>query len=85
MDQIGLAVSFIYLRSAMKFQQFSFGQIRIDGIEYGYYVVIDRGKVGKRKRKAFKKFREAPVPRQVTRVRLAITPNSELHCAQLLH
>jgi hypothetical protein len=29
----------------MKFQQFSFGQIRIDGIEYGYDVVIDRDKV----------------------------------------
>ena len=43
----------------MKFQQFSFGQIRIDGIEYGYVVVIDRGKVGKRKKKASKKFREA--------------------------
>ena len=43
----------------MKFQQFSFGQIRIDGIEYGYDVVIDRGKVGKRKKKSSKKFREA--------------------------
>ena len=43
----------------MKFQQFSFGQIRIDDIEYGYDVVIDRGKVGKRKKKASKKFREA--------------------------
>src|SRR3974390_2793150 len=43
----------------MKFQQFSFGQIRIDGVEYGYDVVIDRGKVGKRKKKASKKFREA--------------------------
>lgn len=43
----------------MKFQQFSFGQIRIDGIEYGYDVVIDRGKAGKRKKKASKKFREA--------------------------
>ena len=43
----------------MKFQQFSFGQIRIDGIEYDYDVVIDRGKVGKRKKKASKKFREA--------------------------
>ena len=43
----------------MKFQQFSFGQIRIDGIEYGYDVLIDRGKVGKRKKKASKKFREA--------------------------
>jgi hypothetical protein len=26
----------LYTRSAMKFEQFSFGQIRIDGIEYGY-------------------------------------------------
>ena len=43
----------------MKFQQFSFGQIRIDGIEYDCDVVIDRGKVGKRKKKASKKFREA--------------------------
>src|SRR5208337_4459838 len=58
MDQIRLAVS-LYPRFAMKFQQFSFGQIRIDGIEYGYDVVIDRGKVGKRNKKASKKFREA--------------------------
>ena len=43
----------------MKFQQFSFGQIRIDGIEYGYDIVIDRGEVSKRKKKASKKFREA--------------------------
>jgi hypothetical protein len=43
----------------MEFQQFSFGQIRIDGTEYGYDVVIDQGKVGKRRKKASKKFREA--------------------------
>jgi hypothetical protein len=43
----------------MKFQHFSFGQIRIDGVEYAYDVVIDRGKVGKRKKKASEKFREA--------------------------
>ena len=43
----------------MKFQQFSFGQIRIDDVEYGYDVVIDGGKVGKRKKKASKKFGEA--------------------------
>src|SRR5271167_3292097 len=42
----------------MELQQFSFGQIRIDGIEYGYDVVFDRGRVGKRKKKASKKFRE---------------------------
>jgi len=43
----------------MEFQQFSFGQIRIDGIEYGYDVVIDRGEVQKRKKKASRKFRDA--------------------------
>ena len=42
----------------MKFQQFSFGQIRIDGIEYGYDVVIDRGEIRKRKKEPSKKFRE---------------------------
>ena len=43
----------------MKFQEFSFGQIRIDGIEYGYDVVIDRGVIRKRKKEPSKKFREA--------------------------
>ena len=38
----------------MKFEQFSFGQIRIDGIEYGYDVVIDRGEVRERKKKPSK-------------------------------
>ena len=42
----------------MKFQQFSFGQIRIDGIEYGYDVVIDRGEIRKRKKKPSKQFRD---------------------------
>ncbi len=41
----------------MKFQQFSFGQIRIDCVEYGYEAMIDRGNMGKRKKKASKKFR----------------------------
>jgi hypothetical protein len=42
----------------MKFQQFSFGQIRIDGIQYGYDLVIDRGEICKRKKKPSKKFRD---------------------------
>jgi hypothetical protein len=57
MDRTRLAVS-SYPRSAMKFQQFSFGQIRIDGIEYTYDVVIDRGVIRKRKKEPSKKFRE---------------------------
>src|SRR6516165_6694990 len=42
----------------MRFEDFSFGSIRIDGVTYGYDVVIDRGKIGKRKKKASKKFRD---------------------------
>src|SRR5271157_4065505 len=49
----------LYQRPAMKFQQFSFGQIRIDGIECGYDVVIDRGEIRKRKKKPSKKFRDS--------------------------
>src|SRR6516225_11711169 len=43
----------------MRFEEFSFGYIRIDGVSYDHDVVIDRGEVSKRKKKASKKFREA--------------------------
>ena len=43
----------------MRFNGFSFGSIRIDGVSYDHDVVIDRGEVRKRKKKASKKFREA--------------------------
>src|SRR5271169_6117267 len=43
----------------MRFDGFSFGSIRIDGVSYDQDVVIDRGEVRKRKKKASKKFREA--------------------------
>jgi len=43
----------------MRFEGFSFGSIRIDGVSYDYNVVIDRGEVRKRKKKASKKLREA--------------------------
>ena len=43
----------------MRFEQLSFGSIRIDGVTYNHEVVIDRGDVRKRKKKASKKFREA--------------------------
>jgi hypothetical protein len=36
----------------MRFQDFSFGSIRIDGVTYKHDVVIDRGAIAKRKRKA---------------------------------
>jgi hypothetical protein len=43
----------------MRFEDFTFGSIRIDGITYEHDVVIDRGRIRKRKKKASKKFREA--------------------------
>ena len=42
----------------MRFEGFSFGSIRIDGASYDHDVVIDRGEVLKRKKKATRKFRE---------------------------
>ena len=43
----------------MRFEKFSFGSIRIDGVTYEHDVVIDRGEVGKRKKKPSKKFRDS--------------------------
>jgi hypothetical protein len=45
--------------AAMRFDAFSFGSIRIDGVTYQHDVVIDRGQVRKRKKKPSKAFREA--------------------------
>ncbi len=42
----------------MRFEEFSFGSIRIDGVTYQHDVVIDRGKVRKRNKKASKKYRD---------------------------
>lgn len=40
----------------MRFEAFSFGSIRIDGVTYEHDVVIDRGRVRKRKKKPSKPF-----------------------------
>src|SRR5215472_9579739 len=41
----------------MRFDDFTFGSICIDGVTYEHDVVIDRGQVSKRKKKLSKKFR----------------------------
>ena len=41
----------------MRLSNFSFGRLRIDGVLYDHDVVIDRGEVRKRKKKASRKFR----------------------------
>lgn len=43
----------------MRFEDFSFGSIRIDGVTHEHDVVIDREDIRKRKKKASKKFRDA--------------------------
>src|SRR5437016_2081272 len=45
-------------RMQMRFEDFSFGSIKIDDITYEHDVVIDRGEIRKRKKKPSKKFRE---------------------------
>jgi hypothetical protein len=42
----------------MRFDAFSFGSVQIDDITYEHDVVIDRGEIHKRKKKASKKFRD---------------------------
>ena len=42
----------------MRFEAFSFGSIRIDGVTYQHDVVIEHGKVRKRKKNPSKAFRE---------------------------
>jgi hypothetical protein len=42
----------------MRFDDLSFGSIRIDGVTYEYDVVVDRGKIRRRKKKPSRKFRE---------------------------
>jgi hypothetical protein len=46
------------LEVAMRFEAFSFGSIRIDGVTYNHDVVIDHGEIRKRKKKPSKKFRD---------------------------
>jgi hypothetical protein len=42
----------------MRFEDFSFGSIEIDGVTYEHDVVVDRGEISKRKKKPSQKFRD---------------------------
>lgn len=41
----------------MKFERFSFGYLRVDGVHYGHDLVLDRGTVRKRKKRPSQPFR----------------------------
>ena len=43
----------------MRFTGYSFGSLRVDGVTYGHDLIIDRGKIRKRKKAASKRFRGA--------------------------
>jgi hypothetical protein len=43
----------------MQFTGYSFGSVRVDGVTYDHDLVIDRGKVRKRKKAVSRKFRAA--------------------------
>jgi len=42
----------------MRISDFSFGSVRIDGVTYDHDLIIDRGKLRKRKKAASKRFRD---------------------------
>src|SRR5215467_1175741 len=48
-----------YYREIMRFGKFKFGSIEIDGVTYEHDVVIDGGRIRKRKKKLSKRFRSA--------------------------
>jgi hypothetical protein len=43
----------------VRFEHFEFGVINIDGVAYEHDLVVDRGEIHRRKKKASKRFREA--------------------------
>lgn len=43
----------------MRFEAYSFGSVCIDGVTYQHDVVVDQGKVRKRKKRPSRQFREA--------------------------
>jgi hypothetical protein len=42
----------------MRFTDFSFGSVRVDGVTYDHDLVLDRGKIRKRAKSASKRFRD---------------------------
>ena len=62
----------------MRFEAFCFGSIRIDGITYNHDVVIDRGKVRKRKKLLIPGSEESAGPQRSLRDRWQIPSENRL-------
>src|SRR5437867_9298969 len=65
--------------SRMRFDRFSFGSLEIDGSSYEHDVLIDRGEISKRKKKASKQFRE-----EFGHTPLSVEENIPWKCRQLV-
>jgi hypothetical protein len=44
---------------SVRFEEYSFGSIRVDGTKYEHDLIIDRGRIGKRRKAASKSYRDA--------------------------
>jgi len=63
----------------MRFDKLEFGSLRVDGITYDHDLVVDRGKVRKRKKKPSKKFQE-----QFGHTPLSVEEELPWKCTQLV-
>ncbi|MGA9776430.1 MAG: hypothetical protein WBU92_11030 [Candidatus Dormiibacterota bacterium] len=63
----------------MRFERFTFGSIRIDGVVYRHDLVIDRGEIRKRKKSASKEYRSA-----YGHTPLSIKEDIPWHCRRLV-
>jgi hypothetical protein len=63
----------------MLFEDLAFGSIKVDGVEYDYDIVLDRGEIRKRKKGPSKEFR-----RQFGHTPLSTRDEIPWHCSRLL-
>ena len=63
----------------MRFTEYSFGSIRVDGVTYDHDLIIDCGKIRKRKKAASRKFRGA-----AGHTPLSIAENIPWRCRRLV-
>jgi hypothetical protein len=64
---------------SVRFTEYSFGSVQVDGVTYGHDLFIDRGKIRKRKKAASKRFRGAH-----GHTPLSIAEDIPWHCRRLV-
>ena len=67
------------VRCAMRISGFAFGVLEIDGVAYEHDIVIDHGEIGKREKKASKKFRD-----DFGHTPLSVEENIPWQCSRLI-